>query len=93
MDVAHTFYNHPKFGWFSFDCFLSIFFYILAKLFYTLFAIDNVIHNTKLWYFVINNHIRRPQFCIMNHIMNNIVNDKKVHNIVNDITNDIVDDK
>ena len=43
-------------------------------------VVHNVIHNAKLWPFVIHNYSKRSQFCIMN----DIVSDKKGHNIVND---------
>ena len=45
--------------------------------------VHNVIHNAKLWPFVIHNStaLKGHNFCIMN----DIANDRKGHNIVNDI--------
>ena len=70
------------------------------------FVIHNVIHNAKLWPFVIHSSWKRSQFCIINdivynkkghnlvnNIMNNIMKDKKGHNIVNNIMNNIMKDK
>ena len=48
------------------------------------FVVHNVVHNAKLWHFVIHDCLKRSQFCIMN----DIVNIKKGHNIVNDTVND-----
>ena len=42
--------------------------------------VHNVVHNAKLWPFVVYNWFKRSQFCIMNDIMK----DKMGHNIVND---------